>query len=93
MASPSTKVKETVKETFKGSAAPEEPSHQLSAQSKARFNTHAAKDPETGELYMGQEEFINAIAPASEDYVSWLDALSWALSLGGERVADFFFFY
>ncbi|KIE01782.1 Mitochondrial carrier domain protein, partial [Metarhizium majus ARSEF 297] len=68
MSSPSTLVKEAVKETLKGSGAPEDPSHQLSAQSKARFNAHAAKDPETGELYMGPEEFTNAIAPVTEDY-------------------------
>lgn len=62
-------VKETVKETLVGTAT-EEPGSQLSAQSRARFNSHAAKDPETGELYMGREEFINAIAPKDEDYVS-----------------------
>lgn len=67
MASPSAVVKETVKETLVGTAT-EEPGSQLSAQSRARFNSHAAKDPETGELYMGQEEFINAIAPKDEDY-------------------------
>ncbi|GAB0135607.1 hypothetical protein EsDP_00003939 [Epichloe bromicola] len=67
MASPSAVVKETVKETLVGTAT-EEPGSQLSAQSRARFNSHAVKDPETGELYMGQEEFINAIAPKDEDY-------------------------
>ncbi|OAA51969.1 Mitochondrial carrier domain protein [Metarhizium rileyi] len=68
MVSPSTVVKEAVKETLKGSGATEDPSHQLSAQSKARFVSHAAKDPETGELYMGPEEFTNAVAPVTEDY-------------------------
>lgn len=70
MASPSTVVREVVKETFKGSGAVEEPSHQLSAQSRARFNAHASRDPETGELFMGPDEFINAVAPENEDYVS-----------------------
>ncbi|OAQ63433.1 mitochondrial carrier protein [Pochonia chlamydosporia 170] len=68
MASPSTVVREVVKETFKGSGAVEEPSHQLSAQSRARFNAHASRDPETGELFMGPDEFINAVAPENEDY-------------------------
>ncbi|KAK2603698.1 mitochondrial aspartate-glutamate transporter agc1 [Conoideocrella luteorostrata] len=67
MASPSAVVKETVKETLVGTAT-EEPGSQLSAQSRARFNSHAVKDPESGELYMGQEQFINAIAPKDEDY-------------------------
>jgi solute carrier family 25 aspartate/glutamate transporter 12/13 len=59
-------VKEAVKETLVGSHEPE----QLSAQTKARFNRHAVKDPETGELYLGPEQFIDAIAPPHEDYVS-----------------------
>ena len=60
-------VKEAVKETLIGSKEPA----QLSAQTKARFNAHAIKDPETGELYMGPDQFINAVAPPDEDYVSW----------------------
>ncbi|GAO15775.1 uncharacterized protein UV8b_03105 [Ustilaginoidea virens] len=67
MASPSAVIKEAVKETLVGSEV-EEPGAQLSAQSRARFNAHAVNDPETGELYMGQDEFINAIAPKDEDY-------------------------
>ncbi len=59
-------VKETVKETLVGSKEPE----QLSAQTKARFNRHASKDAETGELYLGPDQFIDAIAPPHEDYVS-----------------------
>ncbi|KAK4041814.1 mitochondrial carrier domain-containing protein [Parachaetomium inaequale] len=57
-------VKETVKETLVGSKEPE----QFSAQTKARFNRHAIKDPETGELCLGPEQFIDAIAPPHEDY-------------------------
>lgn len=74
MASPSAKIKETVKETLVGTAI-DEPDAQLSAQSRARFNAHAVKDAETGELYMGQDEFINAIAPEDEDYVSHRGAI------------------
>ncbi len=66
-------VKEAVKETLIGSKEPA----QLSAQTKARFNAHALKDPETGELYMGPDQFIDAIAPPDEDYVSW----TWPLPL------------
>ena len=62
----SVSVKEAVKETLVGSEEPV----QLSAQAKARFNRHAVKDPETGELYLGIEQFIDAIAPPNEDYVS-----------------------
>lgn len=60
-------VKEAVKETLVGS---EEPT-QLSAQTKARFMSNAVTDPETGELYMGPEEFTSAVAPKTEDYVSY----------------------
>lgn len=59
-------VKEAVKETLIGSEEPV----QVSAQTKARFNSNAVKDAGSGELYMGPDEFINAIAPSDEDYVS-----------------------
>lgn len=59
-------VKEAVKESLIGSEEPV----QVSAQVKARFNQNAVKDSESGELLMGPEEFINAIAPPNEDYVS-----------------------
>ncbi|KAL2131679.1 hypothetical protein VTI74DRAFT_4746 [Chaetomium olivicolor] len=57
-------VKEAVKETLVGSQEPE----QFSAHTKARFTRHAVKDPETGELYLGPDQFIDAIAPPHEDY-------------------------
>jgi solute carrier family 25 aspartate/glutamate transporter 12/13 len=59
-------VKEAVKESLIGSSEPV----QLSVQTKARFITHAVKDAETGELFMGPDQFIDAIAPRDEDYVS-----------------------
>lgn len=59
-------VKEAVKETLVGVEEPV----QVSAQSKARFSQNAVKDPQSGELVMGPDEFINAVAPANEDYVS-----------------------
>lgn len=62
-----TGVKEAAKDALLGTT--EEPV-QLSAQAKARFMSHAVKDPETGEFYMGAEEFLNAVAPKDGDYVS-----------------------
>jgi solute carrier family 25 aspartate/glutamate transporter 12/13 len=65
-----TKVKEVVKESLLGSELPTDV--QLSAQSKATFDKNARKDEKSGELFMGEEEFINAIAPEGEDYVSYI---------------------
>ena len=59
-------VKEQVGEVLLGTS--EEP--QLSHQSKSVFMQHATKDEASGEYYLGEEEFVNAIAPQSEDYVS-----------------------
>lgn len=42
---------------------------QLSQEVRANFMKHAKQD-ENGELYMDSEDFINAIAPPEEDYVS-----------------------
>lgn len=61
-----TTVKEVVKEALVGTEA----DVQLSAQSRSIFDKNARKDEETGELFMGEEEFINAVAPPTEDYVS-----------------------
>ena len=58
-------VTEAVKESLLGSSAP--PS--LSTESRMTFLKHAKKDQD-GELYMNEEDFINAIAPPEEDYVS-----------------------
>jgi solute carrier family 25 aspartate/glutamate transporter 12/13 len=65
MASTTAALKESVKETLLG--VEDEP--QLSSQMRAEFMQHAKTDPESGDHYMGQEEFVNAIAPESEDYV------------------------
>jgi hypothetical protein len=58
-------VKETVKETLVGSTGAPELSHQA----RSNFLRHAQKD-ENGELYMTEDDFINAVAPKQEDYVS-----------------------
>ena len=74
-------VKGVVKETLLGV---EEPMTQLSAQTKATFEKNARKDAETGELYMEEEDFVNAIAPEGEDYVSRRILTitdSWAIDL------------
>ncbi|KAL2825712.1 mitochondrial carrier domain-containing protein [Aspergillus pseudoustus] len=58
-------VKEAVKESLVGTTI-EEPG--LSKQIKANFLRHARKDAETGELYMTEDDFVDAIAPKHEDY-------------------------
>ena len=62
------KAKEVVKESLLGTEIVEEV--QMSAQSKATFEKNARRDEESGELFMGEEEFVNAVAPVEEDYVS-----------------------
>jgi solute carrier family 25 aspartate/glutamate transporter 12/13 len=62
----SSKVKESVKGTLLGT---EEPA-QLSAHTQATFVKHAKHDEAAGELVMTETEFVDAIAPAKEDYVS-----------------------
>lgn len=59
-------VKEAVKASLVGTT--QEPG--LSQQIKANFLRHARKDEKTGELYMTEEDFVEAVAPKTEDYVS-----------------------
>ncbi|KAL9038544.1 MAG: hypothetical protein Q9214_005237, partial [Letrouitia sp. 1 TL-2023] len=59
-----TTVKGQLKETLVGTI--KEP--ELSQDAKAAFDRNARKDEDTGELYMTEEEFVNAIAPANENY-------------------------
>lgn len=63
-----TKAKTVVKEKLLGTDQTEELN--LSAQSKSTFEKNSRKDADTGELFMNEEDFINAIAPVTEDYVS-----------------------
>jgi solute carrier family 25 (mitochondrial aspartate/glutamate transporter), member 12/13 len=42
---------------------------QLSDQNRLEFLKHAIKDEATSEYYMTEHEFVEAIAPAAEDYV------------------------
>lgn len=82
-----TKAKEVVKEKLLGSEQVGEV--QLSALSKATFNRNARKDEESGELVMGEEEFINAIAPEGEDYVSQLVRVSHKILLSNWLTRQF----
>lgn len=56
-----------VKDTLYGSETSY--NSKLSLQSKSTFEKYAIGDPDTGEIYMGEKEFIDAIAPESEDYL------------------------
>ncbi|KAL3423412.1 hypothetical protein PVAG01_05159 [Phlyctema vagabunda] len=58
--------KEVVKETLLGVQEPAD--LQLSAQTRATFDKNARQDEESGELLMGEQEFVQAIAPEGEDY-------------------------
>lgn len=58
------------KEALKEGLIGHEDSVGLSAHTKARFLTHAVADAETGELYLGPEEFLKAVMPKGEDFVS-----------------------
>lgn len=59
-------VTEAVKESLVGATIEPE----LSLEIRATFNRNARHDEATGEDYMAENEFINAVAPANEDYVS-----------------------
>ena len=56
-----------VKESLLGTTREPE----LSQQTKATFDRNARQDDATGDFYMTEEDFVNAIAPASENYVSF----------------------
>lgn len=58
-------VTEAVKESLLGATQPES----LSTEAKVTFLKHSRQEDD-GELYMNEEDFINAIAPPEEDYVS-----------------------
>jgi len=65
MATTTEKVTEKVSEVLLGTT--EEPG--LSKDDRAIFQ-HFAKKDENGDDYLDEEQFVNAIAPQSEDYVS-----------------------
>lgn len=67
MQSTAESIKESLKESLLGSEAPEG----VSTESKTRFLQHATLE-DNGELFMAPDDFVNAIAPPEEDYVSTL---------------------
>ena len=72
-----TSVKEQAKEALLGTQ--DEP--QLSQKTRAEFMKYALQDTESGERYLNEEQFINAIAPKGEDYVGYTSdhtALCWS---------------
>jgi solute carrier family 25 (mitochondrial aspartate/glutamate transporter), member 12/13 len=68
-------VTESIKQSLVGTIG--EPP--LSQEVRANFLRYAKPD-ENGELYMGSEEFINAVAPAEEDYVSYTSIFARSIS-------------
>lgn len=54
-----------IKESLLGTT--QEP--ELSTQARATFDRNARQDGETQENFMTEEDFVNAIAPVSENYV------------------------
>lgn len=64
-------VSEQVGEVLLGTT--EEP--QLSQLTRAAFMKHAQKDEATGDYFLNEDQFIDAVAPESEDYVSYLPAI------------------
>ena len=64
--------KTAIKESLLGATLEPE----ISSQSKATFDRNSRQDEETEERYMSEEDFVNAVAPASEDYVGcWIFSL------------------
>lgn len=57
---------ERVKESLLG--VEEDPN--MAQPNRSSFMQHAIKDEQTGEEYLNEQGFINAIAPEGEDYVS-----------------------
>lgn len=60
----------TVTEALKEKVLGTELEPQLSAQTRNNFLQYAKKDEASGEYYMTESEFVDAIAPEGEDYVS-----------------------
>lgn len=58
-------VKEVVKESLVGTTREPEFSQEI----RAAFNRNSRLDEASGERYMTEEDFVNAIAPIDEDYV------------------------
>ena len=64
-------VEQSIKESLLGTTREPE----LSQQTRASFDRHAVKNEASGELYLGEEQFVRAIAGDNEDYVGSLSLL------------------
>lgn len=64
-------VKDSIKDSLRGTIVPD-PTLPVTSRIRAHFHHHSRIDSETEERYMNEEDFINAIAPVHEDYVSSL---------------------
>ena len=77
--------KEAIKESLLGTTTEPE----LSQQTKATFDRNARQDEVTGEYLMTEADFVDAIAPADENYVSSCGRLG-LLTVGSVgKLADF----
>ena len=70
-----------VKESLLGSTREPE----LSQQTKATFDRNARQDEATGDSYMIEEDFVNAIAPTNENYVRSRGKLAQTKNSSRER--------
>lgn len=78
----------TVTEKVKESLVGTEVEPQLSSQTRYYFTAHAVKDEEKDEYFMGEDQFIDAIAPEGEDYVRMRCLLFCCLSRRAASRAD-----
>ena len=62
----------TVKTAVKQSLLGSEQEPDLSLQTRATFEKYSTQDEATGEAFMKEDDFVNAIAPESENYVSFV---------------------
>ena len=60
-------VQEAVKESLLGTTREPE----IASQTRAAFDRNAKQDEATGEYYLTESEFVDAVAPEGEDYVSY----------------------
>jgi len=70
-------VQAAVKESLLGTTREPE----LSTQTRATFDRHAKQDEASEEYFMTEHEFVDAIAPENEDYVSYSAQSSGVIKL------------
>lgn len=72
----------TVTEKLKESLVGADVEPTASDSTRTEFMAHAVKDEESGEYFMGPQEFIDAVAPEGEDYVRITLTFSYLLCVG-----------